>query len=67
MFISLSLDTDANVMAMRALQRLEEKLDGKHVSRSEPATVEGHVEILIQEAIAPGNLCQLFAGWQAYL
>lgn len=65
--ISFPSDTDANVMARRALLRLEEKLDGKHVSRSESATVEGHVEILIQEAMSPQNLCQLFVGWQAYL
>lgn len=54
-------------MAERALMRLEEKLDGKHVSRSDTTTVEGHVEILIQEAISTQNLCRLFAGWQAYL
>lgn len=54
-------------MAERALLRLEEKLDGKHISRSEVTTVEGHVEILIQEAICKRNLCQLFHGFQAYL
>lgn len=54
-------------MAERALLRLEEKLDGKHISRSEITTVEGHVEILINEATNMQNLCRLFHGWQAYL
>lgn len=60
-------DEDLNAMAERALIRLEEKLDGKHVSRSDITTVEGHVEILINEAMNPDNLCKLFVGWQAYL
>lgn len=54
-------------MAERALLRLEEKLDGKHLSRSEANSIEGHVEILIQEATNMRNLSQLFVGWQAYL
>lgn len=54
-------------MAVRALMRLQEKLDGKHSSRMEPASVESHVEVLIKEAISIYNQSQLFAGWQAYL
>lgn len=54
-------------MAERALLRLEEKLDGKHLSRSEATSIEGLVEILIQEATNKRNLSQLFSGWQAYL
>lgn len=41
-------------MAERALLRLEEKLDGKHLSRSKAKSVEAHVDILIQEAT---NMC----------
>lgn len=63
----LLIVADSNIMAERALLRLKEKLDGKHVSRGETATVEGHVETLIQEAIDEYNLCRLFHGWQAYL
>lgn len=63
----LFTDADSNAMAARALMRLREKLDGKHTSRGEPATVEGHVETLIREAMDTYNLCRLFAGWQAYL
>lgn len=54
-------------MAERVLLRVEEKLDGKHVSRSEMVPVKRHVEILIQEAINEKNLCRLFVGWQAYV
>lgn len=54
-------------MAERALWRLEEKLDGKHVSRSESISVKRHVEILINEATNQKLLCKLFVGWQPYL
>lgn len=54
-------------MAKRALWRLEEKLDGKHVSRSEAISIKRHVEILINEATNERFLCRLFYGWQAYL
>lgn len=54
-------------MAERALLRLEEKLDGKHVSRSDSMSVQRHVELLIKEATNEKNLCRLFGGWQPYL
>lgn len=54
-------------MAERALLRLEEKLDGKHVSRSDSLSVERHVELLIQEATDDKKLCSIFVGWQPYL
>lgn len=60
-------DQDMNTMAERALWRLEEKLDGKHVSRSESISVKRHVEILIKEATNKKLLCRLFVGWQPYL
>lgn len=63
----LSLDQDLNSMAERALCRVEEKLDGKHVSRSESISVKRHVEILIKEATNEKLLCRLFVGWQPYL
>ncbi|XP_055323121.1 serine/threonine-protein kinase ATM isoform X2 [Sitodiplosis mosellana] len=60
-------DQDINTMAERALWRLEEKLDGKHVSRSEGISVKRHVEILFKEAMNDKLLCRLFVGWQPYL
>lgn len=58
-----------NVMAERALTRLEAKLDGKEEGAASGATetVEAHVELLIAQATNPYNLCRLFEGWQAYL
>lgn len=54
-------------MAERALNRLEEKLNGKHIGRSEAVSVKRHVEILIKEATNSKLLCRLFCGWQPYL
>lgn len=58
-----------NVMAERALTRLEAKLNGKEegAASGATATVEAHVELLISQATNPHNLCRLFEGWQAYL
>lgn len=67
MFVFYSSDEDPNTMAERTLWRLEEKLDGKHVSRSDSLSVKRHVEILIKEAMNEKHLCKLFVGWQPYL
>lgn len=58
-----------NVMAERALTRLEAKLNGTEEGTASGATttVEAHVEVLIKQATNPYNLCRLFEGWQAYL
>lgn len=66
-FLSILVEQDVNAMAERALLRLEEKLDGKHVSRSDSLSIERHVELLIQEATDDKKLCSLFVGWQPYL
>jgi len=52
-------------MAERVLLRLQEKLEG--VEDSTPLSVTGQVNHLIQEAMDPHNLCQLFPGWQAWI
>lgn len=58
-----------NVMAERALIRLEAKLNGMEEGTVSGATtsVEAHVELLIAQATSMANLCRLFEGWQAYL
>lgn len=58
-----------NVMAERALVRLEAKLNGMEegTKSGATATVEAHVELLIAQATSVYNLCRLFEGWQAYL
>lgn len=63
----LLLDEDPNTMAERALMRLKEKLDGKHVSRGDSTSVKRHVEILIKEAVNDKLLCRIYDGWQPYL
>lgn len=54
-------------MAERALLRLAEKLDGKHVSCSEPFPVKRHVKTLINEALNERHLCKLYYGWRPCL
>lgn len=54
-------------MAIRALLRLQAKLKGQADDSSGYSSVEGQVNCLIQKAMNPALLCQLFRGWQAYL
>lgn len=55
-------------MAERALLRLEAKLNGQEEGLlTQRLTTEGQVDMLIQAAINPLNLCQMFEGWQAYV
>ena len=54
-----------NKMAERVLLRVIQKLngmeDGYHLS------VDGQVNLLIQQATDPSRLCALFPGWQPYI
>jgi len=52
-------------MAERVLLRLQEKLEG--IEDGTLLSVTGQVNHLIQEAMDPHNLCQLFPGWQAWI
>jgi ataxia telangiectasia mutated family protein len=53
------------MVAERAILRLRHKLQGREQSLQ--LTVNGQVNLLIQEALDPRNLAKLFVGWQAYL
>ena len=55
----------SNKMAERVLLRLQEKLEG--IEDGTLLSVTGQVNHLIQEAMYPHNLCQLFPGWQAWI
>ena len=57
--------TPSNKMAERVLLRLQEKLEG--IEDGTLLSVTGQVNHLIQEAINPHNLCQLFPGWQPWI
>ncbi|GFO15198.1 serine/threonine-protein kinase atm [Plakobranchus ocellatus] len=54
-----------NKVAERTLLRVRQKLSGEE--DGVPLSVSGQVNLLIQKATDPKNLCRLFHGWQAYL
>ncbi|XP_024081635.1 serine-protein kinase ATM-like isoform X2 [Cimex lectularius] len=56
---------ELNALAMWALQRLKQKLEGREGGGA--TGVEGQVNYLINTATDPANLSGLFQGWQAYL
>lgn len=57
-------DKDA---AHRTIIRVKKKLQGYDESAGEGLSVEGQVEILINEARRPENLSRLFPGWAPWL
>ncbi|KAL5723782.1 non-specific serine/threonine protein kinase [Ranunculus cassubicifolius] len=56
---------EGNKDAARALMRVKQKLDG--YEEGEMRSVHGQVQQLIQDAIDPDRLCQMFPGWGAWL
>lgn len=57
-----------DLMASRALQRVQAKLKGfADDSSVRYPSIDGQVQYLIQAATNPVNLSKLFRGWQAYL
>ncbi|KAM1451845.1 hypothetical protein ACFX2I_038908 [Malus domestica] len=56
---------EGNKDAARALMRVKQKLDG--YEDGEMRSIHGQVQQLIQDAIDPERLCQLFPGWGAWL
>ncbi|GLT47213.1 hypothetical protein SLA2020_209240 [Shorea laevis] len=56
---------EGNKDAERALLRVKQKLDG--YEEGELRSVNGQVQQLIQDAIDPERLCQMFPGWGAWL
>ncbi|XP_057952318.1 serine/threonine-protein kinase ATM [Malania oleifera] len=56
---------EGNKDATRALMRVKQKLDG--YEEGEMRSVHGQVQQLIQDAIDPDRLCQMFPGWGAWL
>jgi len=49
------------------LESVRNKVRGLLPSESVPLSVEGYVQELIQRAVDPGNLCQMYIGWCAFL
>ncbi|KAK7350621.1 hypothetical protein VNO77_09440 [Canavalia gladiata] len=58
-------DYQGNKDAARALLRVKQKLDG--YEDGEMRSIHGQVQQLIQDAIDPERLCQMFPGWGAWL
>ena len=54
-----------NKMAERVLLRVMEKLNG--MEEGHHLSVEGQVNLLIQQAMDPSRLCRVFVGWQPYI
>lgn len=65
-FYSASNDDQSfNKVAERVLMRLQEKLKG--VEEGTVLSVGGQVNLLIQQAMDPKNLSQLFPGWKPWV
>ncbi|XP_065875882.1 serine/threonine-protein kinase ATM isoform X2 [Euphorbia lathyris] len=58
-------ENEGNKDAARALMRVKQKLDG--YEEGELRSVHGQVQQLIQDAIDSDRLCQMFAGWGAWM
>ena len=63
--ITDDVQENVNKVAERVLLRLQQKLQG--IEDNVQLSVNGQVNLLIQEARNPDNLCKLFPGWQPYL
>jgi ataxia telangiectasia mutated family protein len=53
--------------AERALLRVKQKLQGYEDPSGVPLGVQGHVNLLINMAQDPDNLCRVFSGWAPWL
>ena len=58
--------TDMDV-AYRTIMSLRSKLQGYENPAGDALSVEGHVEILLQNATDAKRLCKLYSGWAAWL
>lgn len=65
---SAATNDQANDAAVRALARIQEKLQGFENGMSgERQSVGGQVQLLINSARDEDNLCRLFYGWYPYI
>jgi serine-protein kinase ATM len=61
-------DEDHNKAAAETLVKIQEKLQGYEDGTSgEQQSVEGQVQLLVNQARDPGNLCQVFVGWSPWV
>jgi FKBP12-rapamycin complex-associated protein len=55
--------SEKNAAAKKFLRRIRDKLNGNDFEGSRDLPVNVQVDMLIDEATAPVNLCQMFKGW----
>jgi ataxia telangiectasia mutated family protein len=65
--VGISDGVMCNREAERALLRIQDKLFGRKAGSNEALVVEGQVQILLDEARDPQNLCRMYDGWAAWL
>jgi serine-protein kinase ATM len=59
---------EQNQAALKTITKIKEKLEGYEDSTSgEQQGVEGQVQLLVNSARDPDNLCQMFGGWGPWL
>jgi ataxia telangiectasia mutated family protein len=64
----LLITEDKNDAASRAIAKIQEKLQGyENGTTGECLTVEGQVQLLINAARDPDNLCSLYFGWAPWV
>jgi ataxia telangiectasia mutated family protein len=65
---NVMINEDKNDAASRAIAKIEEKLQGyENGTTGECQTVEGQVQLLINAARDPDNLCTLYFGWAPWV
>ena len=61
-------EQNQNEAANRAIEKIHQKLQGYEEGNSgERQSVEGQVQLLINSARDPDNLCNLFPGWAPFI
>jgi ataxia telangiectasia mutated family protein len=61
-------EPEDNLTAMHAIARIKEKLQGyEEGASSEQLSIDGQVQLLINAARDPDNLCLLYNGWAAWM
>jgi phosphatidylinositol kinase/protein kinase (PI-3 family) len=61
------LKENSNAAAALAISRIQEKLQGcEEGAHGEQQTVSSQVQLLVNEAKDPNNLCRMYYGWAPY-
>ena len=59
---------EENEMGQKAIAKINDKLNGyEEATSGEQQGVEGQVQLLINSAVDPDNLCRMYQGWNAFV